>query len=144
MIAPCLPALCLAAVDGVRVEDLFVGQLELVFCAFYKRAMKAGHIAEVALPGLHGHLQQHAVLVAVRENLLDLLEVAAQLSLRPQLPARPAVEGTFARFDGSLERLAIHICEHQYPARLCILYDGRNQAVLAELGKEFMTDFDIV
>src|SRR5689334_16354415 len=53
-------------------------------------------------------LQQHRVVVAVDQDLLDGKAVARRLALRPQLPARAAEERREPRVARLLQRLVVH------------------------------------
>src|SRR5437899_3225594 len=58
--------------------------------------------------------------------------VAARLALLPQLVARAAVEMDLARPQRLVERLAIHVREHQHRAGRGVLHDRGDEAALVE------------
>src|SRR5439155_11481558 len=58
--------------------------------------------------------------------------VAARLALLPQLVARAAVEMDLARPQRLVERLAIHVREHQHRAGRGVLRDRGDEAALVE------------
>jgi hypothetical protein len=98
----------------------------------------------VALACIDGHFKHEAVLVAVDEYLLYLLEVPALLAFFPQfLPASAKVRG-IAGLNSQIKRLAVHIADHQDLSGPGILSHSCNQTILVEFWGEFRTLLDIL
>jgi hypothetical protein len=79
------------------------------------------------------HLDQQAVLVTVDGNGLHLKAFAGLFAFLPQLIARPAPEMDQPGFARGFECRVIHPSKHQHRAIVCILHNGRDQAISVEL-----------
>ena len=95
-----------------------------------KRAVEAGRVAGVAGGTRLHHLVDQAVVVAVGEDPLHLLDVAALLALLPELLPAPAVVVGEAGLLREPHGLFAGIGHHQHLAALCILHDHRDEPVL--------------
>ena len=74
-------------------------------------------------------LDEECVLVAVVENLHDVEEVAAGLSLCPESVACAAIECHLACFYCLVVCLFVHESEHEHFECLGVLHDGRYETV---------------
>src|SRR4051812_12383736 len=102
----------LLLVHGLRVEDALRDHLQFVAFELTEEAALVALVARGAADLLH--LEQHGVGVAVDEDALHLLEVAALLALAPQLVAAAAEVDRAVGAHGLLERFAVHPREHQH------------------------------
>src|SRR5690242_2543087 len=75
------------------------------------------------------HLQQHRIVVAVDEYLLNREAVSRCLSLHPERLARAAEEGGEPAFFGGFERRFVHEAHHQHLAALGVLDDRRDETI---------------
>lgn len=66
----------LLAVNLIWVEDLFGDKFELFRSPFFQSAVETGLVADVALARIDGNFEDDAILVAIDEDLADLLDVA--------------------------------------------------------------------
>jgi hypothetical protein len=98
----------------------------------------------VALAGINPHFEHEAVLVAIDQYLLDLLQVATFLAFFPELLSRPAEVRGIAGLNRQIECRSIHIRNHQDLACLCVLGYGRYQAVVIKSWSKLQTFFDIL
>src|SRR5208282_2034645 len=74
--------------------------------------------------------QQDRVVIAVDSDFAHDLEVARFLALAPQTPARARVIAGAAGRDGLLERLAVHVRDHQNATARVVLRDHRHYAAV--------------
>ena len=97
----------------------------------------------MALALIDGNLQNQAILVAINEDLFDLLDMAALNAFFPQFFSRPAVICRHSSLDGHIEGFPIHISDHEYLACRAVLRDRGNKAFIIEFRLEFDAFFDI-
>ena len=67
----------------------------------------------MALAGFDGNFEEKAILVAIDEDLADLLEMTAFFAFFPELFAGAAEIDGEAGFNGQVECFFVHISEHQ-------------------------------
>jgi len=79
------------------------------------------------------HLDQHCVCIAVVVDRPDFLEIAAFLTLSPQLVAAATVVTDSAGGAGFLPGLLVHVGQHQDFAVIGVLGDDREQVGLGEI-----------
>src|SRR3981081_351102 len=77
-------------------------------------------------------LDEKRVGVAVRNELDEMKDVSARLAFLPELVARAAVEVDLARPQRRVERLAVHVREHEHRACGGVLHDRGDQPALVE------------
>src|SRR6266849_4870326 len=77
-------------------------------------------------------LDQKRVGIAIQPEVDQVQDVAAGISLPPETIAGAAVEVDLAGAQGRLDRLAIHVGEHEHGSRGRVLHDGRDQAAVVE------------
>lgn len=88
----------------------------------------AGVRPRVARWAVGPHFYQQCVGIAVGCYGNEVQVVATRFALRPQFSARTAEEGDQSRCLRLLQRLFVHIAQHEDAARLSILHDGRYEA----------------
>src|SRR3954468_19504655 len=76
--------------------------------------------------------REQRVGIAVVAQLADRLDVAAGLTLVPQLASRAAPEPGLAARLGAFERLAVHVREREHLTGVPVLDDDRREAALVE------------
>lgn len=134
-------------IDRVRIEaEITLHELERsrVFAALQiHRAVEAGAAPSVAGPGTDLlDIEDKGVLVTVRADLDDFLDVARGGSLVPQfLPAAGIING-LPQFKGLEQRFLIHVGEHQGLPGGGIHGHGGHQPVGVELGRKCRTFLD--
>src|SRR5204863_3763755 len=107
------------AVDVLGVESLF-GILEFELRRDAGLPQRHGPVETGAPPGVAGaralllDLDPDRVLVAIDPQLGDLLRVTRCLALLPKRPPRPREIPGLAGFAGALERLGVHVRDHQH------------------------------
>ena len=104
--------------------------------------IKAGLIPDMALALIDGDLEDQAILIAIDEDLADILGVAALFTLGPELAAGSAEIGGPAGGERAVQGLAVHPCHHEDLARFGILGDGRDQPLGVKLRRELQSFFD--
>ena len=72
---------------------------------------------------------QQGVVVAVRRNAHHIQEVTGGLSFGPQALLGPREKGYFAAFERFIQRLRVHITQHQYFTGNRMLHDDWHQSV---------------
>ena len=77
-------------------------------------------------------LDEKRVGIAVEPQVHQMQDVSAGLSLPPEPIAGAAVEVDLAATQGCVDRLAVHVGEHQHRPRRGVLNDGRDQAARIE------------
>src|SRR5579864_4027255 len=73
--------------------------------------------------------QQQGVLVAISEHGMDAKMAAARLAFLPESLLRAAEEGGQTRIQRRVERILVHVAEHEDPPGPTILHNGGEQAV---------------
>ena len=79
------------------------------------------------------HLCQNGVQIAVYDQFLHILEMAAGETFDPELLTAPAPVRHLARLNGLLKSFFIHISHHQYLIRPVILNHHRHQTIRSQL-----------
>jgi hypothetical protein len=114
-------------VNDARIEDALADDADLISV---KLSEEAALIALVARgPTALANLEEDRVGVAVDEDRLDVLHVAAFLALAPQSLAATAIIARESSPDCLFERLLVHPGEHQDFTRLHVLGDHGDEAV---------------
>ena len=98
----------------------------------------------MTLTGINGYLENETVLVAVDEDLLDFLCVAALFTLSPYFLPRPAEVCGTASLNRQVQCFPVHKSRHKDLAGLCVLSYDPYQAVIIEFRNEFDPFFDIL
>ncbi len=78
------------------------------------------------------NFHEQRIAVAIVENRLDLLNVAAGFAFLPKFLATAAVKPRVTRFDCFLERFGVHVGEHQNLPTVVRLHNRGNKPVLVE------------
>ena len=73
------------------------------------------------------HFEQDGVGIAINQNFLHFLDVAALFSFAPQFVAAAAEIASTPRSQCFLIGLAVHPCQHKHFAAVGILRNGRHQ-----------------
>src|SRR5262249_19036955 len=95
-----------------------------------------------APPGMAGaralllHLDPLRVLIAVDAHLQDALAVTRGFAFAPEALARAAEVASFAACDGLLQRLRVHVGNHQYVAGSRIGHHASNEPLAVEFRRE--------
>ena len=89
------------------------------------------------------HLDPHRVLVAVDAHLHDALAVTRGFTFAPEALARAAEVAGFAARDGLLQRLRVHMGDHQHVAGLRIGHHAGDESLGVEFGREGKTFLDL-
>ena len=118
---PVLRALC---------NDAFESDQKRHRLARGTRRLLAPAGARVEMTGRPAGIGEHQqrVAVAIRGNLAQLEIVARRLALGPQPGFAAAPKRHPAACPGLLQRLGVHVAEHQHGAAAGVLHDGRQQA----------------
>jgi hypothetical protein len=138
-----MPELALFLVGLFRVVDLLSNEFQALIGSALEGAVEAGLVTDVALAGIDGYLEDKAVLIAIDQNLLDLLAVPALFALSPQFAAGSAEICAVAGSNGLVKRLTIHVGDHQDLAGRRVLGDGRYKAIIIESWQEFEVFFKL-
>ena len=88
---------------------------------------EAGLRAQMAGRAVLAHLDEQRVAVTVRGDGDDMLEVAARLALRPELPAGAGVKAGQALLHRQAQALLVHVSDHQHAPGLGVDDDGGDQ-----------------
>ena len=86
--------------------------------------------------------EQDSILVAIRQDFLDGLEIAGALALLPDFSAGARVIVHVAGLERQPERLGIHVRNHQQLAIMCIRHDRGDQAMRIEFRRKGRTLFE--
>ena len=78
---------------------------------------------------IHTNFKNQTILVTINKYLLDFLDMAAFFSFFPELLSAAAVIHRNTCTYGQIQRLFVHIRNHQYLAVICILRNSSNQTV---------------
>src|SRR5262245_29804830 len=108
------------------------------------RAVEAGAPAGMAGPRPRLlDLDPDRVLIAVDAHLHHALHVAGALALAPERPPRAAEVPGLPGRDGPLERLRIHVRDHEHLARARVGRHAGDETVGVEFGREGEAFFDL-
>src|SRR5262245_44621455 len=88
-------------------------------------------------------LDPDRVLIAVDAHLHHALHVAGTLALAPERPARAAEVPGLPGRDGALERLRVHVRNHEHVARARVGRHAGDEAFGIEFGRERAVFFDL-
>lgn len=132
------PFCLLVSVNRVRIKGSFViHEIEIDRVVLWKahRTVKAGSTTGVTSAGsLLGDIENESILITVRADFVDFLGVSGSRSLVPNLLAGPRIINRFTLFDGHLQRVLVHVGQHERLACLVINGHGRDEAVVIEPG----------
>jgi len=95
--------------------------------------VEAGAIAGVAGRADLVDGDEQRITVAVEPNALDPLDVTARVALAPVLLPTARPEGDSALGQGAVQRLVVHPPDHEHIARVVLLDDSGDEAVLVAL-----------
>lgn len=76
------------------------------------------------------YFNEKRVLITVVENFLDPLHISRRFPFLPELPARTAPIPGQTGLNGPLQRLQVHIRDHEHLAGLPFLDHGRDKTLL--------------
>src|SRR6202521_409623 len=120
------------AVAGTVLRGIDLARLDGLPFAVLKDPEVVAFIAEMAggAVALLLNQQQDRIVVAVDSDFAHDLEVARFLALAPQTLARARVIAGAAGRDGLLERLTVHVRNHQNATARVVLRDHRHHAAV--------------
>src|SRR6185369_8043142 len=104
--------------------------------AILQATVKASGRARVAGRPSRVRDDQKCVLIAIDADFLDIENMAGGFTLAPQFFAGARPEMRLARRDRGVDRLLVHMRDHQHRAGLCVRHDSRDQSCRIEFRQE--------
>jgi len=116
----------------------------LPYTAPGSKVLSPSRNSRLTAPAFPNDPDPYRVLVAVDAHLDDALPVARRFAFAPEAPSGTAEVPRFARRDGLLQCLRVHVGDHQHVARSRIGHHAGDEPIGIELRCEGATFLDLL